>query len=97
MDSYRIISNNITDIGLKDIRKSIVDCLKPKNVALTTISLGFGYFAYKTVQIYLIRRKYRHIPGPPTKGILGFYFGHLNEATTAFRNGQILDSLFTEW
>jgi hypothetical protein len=28
----------------------------------------FIYAIYKTGKLYLIRRKYKHIPGPPTKG-----------------------------
>lgn len=28
------------------------------------------YLFYKTGEMYLHRRKYRHIPGPPTKGFL---------------------------
>ena len=27
-----------------------------------------SYIFYKGFRIYLARRKYRHIPGPPTKG-----------------------------
>jgi hypothetical protein len=38
-----------------------------------------GIFTYYTLKIYFIRRRYRHIPGPPTKGILGFYFGQVFE------------------
>ena len=31
----------------------------------------FGvYIIYRAGKIYLVRRKYRHIPGPPTKGYL---------------------------
>jgi hypothetical protein len=29
---------------------------------------GLTYLLYKSLRIYLERRKYRHIPGPPTPG-----------------------------
>jgi hypothetical protein len=30
--------------------------------------LAGTYLVYRIARIYLKRRKYRHIPGPPTKG-----------------------------
>jgi hypothetical protein len=30
--------------------------------------LTTSYLVYRIARIYLKRRKYRHIPGPPTKG-----------------------------
>ena len=36
------------------------------------VKIGVGvvgvYWFYKTVKIYVMRRKYAHIPGPPTSG-----------------------------
>ncbi len=39
-----------------------------RNAAKVLSSLAVCYFLYKTTKIYLKRRKYNHIPGPPTKG-----------------------------
>ena len=38
------------------------------NVLKLVGAFAGAYFIYKTAKIYLVRRKYRHIPGPPTKG-----------------------------
>lgn len=35
--------------------------------------LAGAYFIYKTGKTWLIRRKYRHIPGPPTKGYIKYF------------------------
>jgi hypothetical protein len=52
--------------------------------------LASSYIIYKTIRIYLIRRKYRHIPGPPTKGFTNFFIFSL-EFTTP--NNYILKSI----
>jgi hypothetical protein len=36
------------------------------------VGAAAGFVIYKAGKIYLLRRKYRHIPGPETKG---FKFG----------------------
>ena len=41
---------------------------KPKNVVFTAGGLGAALIAYVTLRTYLNRRRYAHIPGPPTKG-----------------------------
>lgn len=46
----------------------IAQIKKPKNAALVVGGLGASYFFYITLKQYLLRRKYRHIPGPPTHG-----------------------------
>lgn len=51
---------------------------------------------YKTVKIYLIRRKYRHLPGPPTNGLLGFYLGNLDLAAKIMKEGKIFADLMLE-
>lgn len=89
----------LQSLPFKPSLNAIKDLPRPslKNVSLITSSLGVGFFIYKTVQIYLVRRQYRHIPGAPTKGIIGFYCGHLREVTRAFKDGQVMDNLFIEW
>jgi hypothetical protein len=32
---------------------------------------------YKTAKIYLLRRKYRHLPGPETKGYYSIHLSYL--------------------
>ena len=57
----------------------------------------FAYFFYKTYSIYLVRKKYRDIPGPPTNGILGFYFGNFLEVRAAAKSGRLVLDLVNEW
>ena len=54
-------------------------------------------FSYYTFTIYKLRRKYEHIPGPPTKGILGFYFGHLFEFFKLTKEYKVNNELVIEW
>ena len=56
-----------------------------------------GWFAYYTVSVYLKRRKYRHIPGPPTKGIFGFFAGNFLDIAQGLKEGKILSDLQYEW
>ena len=52
----------------------------------------FTCFVCKTVDIYLKRRKYRHIPGPPIHGILGFYLdNYLNAKFAEKENVKFMD------
>lgn len=59
--------------------------------------LGSSYLVYKTLRIYLNRRKYRHLPGPPTNGILGFYFGNVIDMPKYLENGKIFNQFLLEW
>ena len=59
-------------------------------------SLSLGFFAYKTIKIYLVRRKYRHVPGPKTNGITGFFLGNLDEAIRVLNEGKILSDLMND-
>ena len=61
----------------------------------TCVALLFSFF---TLQIYNLRKKYQHIPGPPADGIFGFYLGNLIEISIHSRiNKKILGNLFLEW
>ena len=60
------------------------------------VALPIVLFVYFTVKIYLLRRKFIHIPGPPTKGILGFYLGNIAYSKNMFEN-KIATQIFSEW
>ena len=49
------------------------------NFGGTLAGLATSYLIYRIARIYLKRRKYRHIPGPPTKG-----FEYSNSLLTSF-------------
>jgi hypothetical protein len=46
-------------------------------IAAGITSIVSGYIIYKAVKIYILRRKYRHIPGPETKGFNFFELRNL--------------------
>ena len=56
--------------GLSNLYLQSLDLNINKVFDLFKLLTGFVviYSVYKTGKIYLIRRKYKHIPGPPTKG-----------------------------
>jgi hypothetical protein len=57
--------------NLKDLEfKQILDffCKNKLHVTKVASSLLAGCVFYKTMLIYIKRRKYVHIPGPPTNG-----------------------------
>nr|QEV83798.1 cytochrome P450 [Brachionus rotundiformis] len=54
------------------------------------------FFAYKTYKIYAIRKKYSHIPGPKTKGVIGFYLGNLSEALKYIKGGKLLADMMLD-
>nr|UOU03247.1 cytochrome P450 3049F1 [Brachionus rubens] len=58
--------------------------------------LVIGFVAYKTYVIYQIRKKYQHIPGPKTNGIIGFYLGNLSEALKYIKDGKILADMMLD-
>ena len=70
-----------------------------KMMTFGTVSVGavFTYFLYKTLNIYLKRRRYRHIPGPQSNGILGFYLGNYIEWKKAENNGMMPLDLMDQW
>jgi len=53
-----------------ELQKIILEKSTPKNVLITVGFLSVGFILYKTLRFVLRKRKYRHIPGPPTKGYL---------------------------
>nr|QEV83801.1 cytochrome P450 [Brachionus rotundiformis] len=61
-----------------------------------SICAGFIIFVYKTCQIYLLRQRYRHIPGPKTNGLLGFYLGNIPELKELVKHKMVPDIL-ADW
>jgi hypothetical protein len=49
-------------------KESVVSRLNVSNVVKVSVGLVGSYVVFKTIKIYLTRRKYRHIPGPGTNG-----------------------------
>jgi hypothetical protein len=43
-----------------------------KLIAGVGLTCGASYCILKTIQLYFNRRKYKHIPGPDTKGCVDF-------------------------
>jgi hypothetical protein len=77
-------------IELGTSRKSLIY----GSLTLSAACLGF---LYKTYRIYQLRERYEHIPGPPSDGLLGFYFGNLESVVKAMKTGKILADLIHEW
>ena len=71
------------------ILSSFVWTLLPASISM--------FIIYKTVKIYIARKKLAHLPGPPTKGILGFYLGNLDEAIVTINEGKVLADLMLKW
>nr|UOU03250.1 cytochrome P450 3049E1 [Brachionus rubens] len=58
----------------------------------------FFLFFYFTLKIYLIRKRYEHIPGPRNKGIIDFYFGQYFQVKKHTSNDKkILSELLLKW
>lgn len=53
---------NVNYVNLRSMK------IRSINVLKIIGGLGFSYFIYKTIKIYLKRRKFSHLPGPKTKG-----------------------------
>lgn len=68
--------------------------LSYKLVGSGIATLLVGSLTYITLQIYFLRQKYKHIPGPPATGLTGFYLGNLIE----LRNKKgLMSDKFLEW
>jgi hypothetical protein len=67
------------------------------NLLKLVATLASSYTIYKTIQIYLIRRKYRHIPGPSANGLLGFYLGNVIDMPKYLNNQKIYNDFIADW
>jgi len=56
-----------------------------------------SFMTYFTLKIYEIRKRYSHIPGPPTKGILGFYLGNAIELVENEKKKRVAADLVLDW
>jgi hypothetical protein len=63
----------------------------------SALTILVGLFSYYSLKKYLLRQKYKHIPGPPANGLLGFYFGNTLDLFNKKRQGIELIDVFTEW
>lgn len=52
----------------RQIRQALAYISRPAIVGKCLVGLGACYLIYMTVKIWWQRRKYRHIPGPNTRG-----------------------------
>ena len=68
-----------------------------KKSLLILFGSGTCLLSYWTLRIYFNRRKFRHIPGPPTKGIYGFYFGNMAEVIQNVEQGGSYFELLLKW
>ncbi len=64
---------------------------------ILAVGLTASYVIYKFGKTYLVRRKYKHIPGPPTKGIYGYFFGNVIETFEWVKRGKIFPDFLVEW
>lgn len=61
------------------------------------VSILIGVISFYTTKIYFLRQKYKHIPGPPSDGIIGFYTGNVREIMRAAKyENKILMEIFAE-
>lgn len=72
--------------------------LNYKVVGAGMVTLLAGFFTYYTAKIYILRQKYKNIPGPKSDGLLGFYLGNYFELLRHKRGKNGLhNDLFLEW
>lgn len=82
--SYRFTTYNLSNKTITSDILKLITCA------------GIIGFIYKTVKIYQLRQKYSHIPGPRTKGLLGFYLGNIPELKELVKHKMVPDIL-TDW
>ena len=68
-----------------------------KFILSSVITISLGAFSYYTYTIYRLRKKYQHLPGPPTNGILGFYFGNIFDLVKAEKELIMRNELILQW
>ena len=72
--------------------------MRPLNaLGVITAGLAASFILYKTGKIYLVRRKFRHIPGPGTNGIIGYFFGNTSDILKLKKEGKVFVDFLTEW
>jgi hypothetical protein len=68
-----------------------------QNVFAVIVTLFTGIFTHYTIKTYLLRQKYKHIPGPPATGLIGFYLGNTPEFVKLKKEGKEFLEIFTTW
>ena len=66
-----VLKNQLTLDSIRDLLSRLEikrESITVKNGTKLFASACLAAFGYYTLKIYLIRRKYAHIPGPETKG-----------------------------
>lgn len=66
-------------------------------ILLSLSAVLFGALSYHSIKIYFLRRKYKHLPGPRSKGLIGFYFGQYFKVVRHMSEKKILQDLHLEW
>lgn len=65
---------DVLKVELNELKRMATAVISsPKNIALGLCGLGASCFVYLTVKLYLERRKFRNIPGPPANGYNQIY------------------------
>lgn len=55
------------------------------------------FFVQLTVKTYLMRQRYKHIPGPQTKGVLEFYIGNFHDIYIKIKRGGTIFDQYVDW
>jgi hypothetical protein len=62
------------------------------------VTILIGLITYLTSNIYFQRKKFHHIPGPESNGILGFYFGNLKSILVETRlKKRLINDVILDW
>lgn len=65
----------VLSVELYELKRVVYAAIgSPKNIFWSLFGLGASCFIYFTVKLYLQRRKFRHIPGPPANGYSIIFF-----------------------
>ncbi len=62
------INQEILKLNLFKLKHALIEKATPKNTLILVSVVSTGYVLFKVFKFYLKKRKYRNIPGPPTKG-----------------------------
>lgn len=69
IEFVKFLKMSVSKFELNELKSVVLEAAKkPKNILLFTLGAGSSFLLYQVLKIYLLRRKFRHIPGPPTKG-----------------------------
>ena len=75
----------------------MIEYLSIELIAASLATVLISFITFFTLKIYEIRKRYSHIPGPPTKGILGFYLGNAIELVQNEKKKRVAADLVLDW